>query len=300
MGVIETGHWYYKIETESGEFTPGREIGTLPIVRRFLQRIDFTDQRVLDIGTQEFVTPILVGRRDPKEIVAYDRLDLSTRFDFLKTFYPSLAKTTYVHGPGLPLNRLKSKLKTSEIDPVFDVVIFTGVLYHMPDPMAGLAMARSFLREGGLMLFETSVSTDSGYTAEFNASGRLYPGSNYFQVAPKTIDYMCRALRMRVLDAFWRGEGPQVRRLFMVLRGEADAVAPAEDKWIRKQFVEADMRPWGLQFKELGDQGRPPVAFADPAPNAETGVLDVNQYIRDRDPIEFDTEYAILKHSHEI
>lgn len=39
----------------------------------------------------------------------------------------------------------------------FDVVVFAGVLYHMIDPLAGMAIARSFLREGGIAVLETSV-----------------------------------------------------------------------------------------------------------------------------------------------
>ncbi len=290
--------WYYKIEVEPEVFTPGRPIGTLPIVRSILQNISLKGQRVLDIGAQEFVAPILIERQSPSEIVAYDRLSLTDQFEFLKNIY-GMPTTTYVHG--IPLLELRNELSKKNIDPVFDFVNFTGVLYHMLDPLAGMALARSFLRTGGIMFLETSVSTRDDYVAECNHNAQLYPGSNYFQISPKALDYWCRMLRMEVLDAVWYGsEG--IRRIFMVLRACDGVVAERQDKWIRKSFLVEDFRPYGLDYDKLaqGDKadvpfealsGYEPLVRVPAAPN----YVDVDATVRARGQARRDAERAILR-----
>ena len=42
----------------------------------------------------------------------------------------------------------------------FDVVVFSGVMYHMLDPLGGLAHAHSLVRDGGLLILETSAIID--------------------------------------------------------------------------------------------------------------------------------------------
>lgn len=288
--------WYYRIEVEPGKYTPGRRIGTLPTVRRIIDAIDFTGQRVLDIGTQEFVYPILVEPKNPAEVVAYDRLSLTDQFAMLNDVY-NLRRTKYVHG--IPLGDLKQRLTSDGIDPVFDIVNFTGVLYHMADPLPGLAMARSMLRENGLMVLETSVSSDDGFTAECNNRALLYGGSNYFQVGAKVLDYWCRMLRMKPVDCFWHG-GDRIKRLFIVMHATDRVIAEVEDKWIRKRFARVDFEPFGLFYDELASdkpkvgydriRGFGPLVFTDTRPK----YLDVYATAKGRREIPFQPAKAIV------
>lgn len=249
--------WYYQIEVEPGRSTPGRPIGTLPTVRRIVDSIDFTGQRVLDIGTQEFAAPILIESKDPEEIVAYDRLSLVDQFDLLKEVY-GLSSTTYVHG--VPMQELKDTLTAQGITLPFDIVVFTGVLYHMVDPLPGIAMARSMLRNNGLMVLETSVAAREGFVADCNHAASLYKGSNYFQVSPQILDYWCRMLRLRPIDVLWYG-GEDIKRMFVILQAETEAIAETEDHWIRKGFVTKDFEPFGLHYHEL-TSAKDPVPYS--------------------------------------
>ncbi len=245
--------WYYRIELRKNEYTNGRRIGTFSLLKEIFERVDFVGKRVLDIGSQDFAAPILMQYHGASEIHAYDRLDLSHRMEQLKECY-DLSRVLYLRG--LPLLELKKKIESRGQSPAYDIVNFTGVLYHMIDPLAGLAIARSFLRQNGLMIMETSTSTDPGYVAQCNHHGSLYPGSNYFQVSVPTLDYWCRALHMEVVDAYWKGCKKGIKRTFLILRA-IDHVLADDDEWIRKGYWEADFMAYGLDYKALASSATP-------------------------------------------
>src|SRR5688572_5360337 len=130
MQPIPLGPWYYQIEVAPGVFTPGMQHYNLSICRSLLKQVDVTDLRCLDIGTQEFVIPILLYHAGAAEIIAYDRLSNTPKLEFIKPIYNFNA--TYVHG--ISLNDLKKHLIMTGLSQRFDFVNFTGVLYHMVDP----------------------------------------------------------------------------------------------------------------------------------------------------------------------
>jgi SAM-dependent methyltransferase len=248
-------NWYYRIELSNGTFTDGRLRPTLALCRAFFPRIDKTGLRCLDIGTQEFVAPVLFRRQGAAEVVAYDCLDLEDRRRVVAAAYG----VEFRYAAGLPLMGLKAHLRQQGVDPVFDYVNFCGVLYHLPDPLTGLAIARSFLRSGGLMLLETSVSLDAGFVAHVNHAGRLYPGSNYFQVSLEALDYWVRMLRMRVVDVAFSGDD-RIGRVVAVCRAVDWHVAEPGDGWMSRGFVDRDLAWFGLNFAELGSAA-PPVPY---------------------------------------
>jgi hypothetical protein len=228
----------------------------LKVLKSIFKDVNFAEKRALDLGTMEFVAPILMSSHGAGEVIAYDRKSLVPQFEQLAKIY-DLSRTRYLYGR--PLLELRAQMKEEGVDPVFDIVNFTGVLYHCMDPLSSLAIARSFLRENGLMILETSVSTDEGYVARCNHRGTLYSGSNYFQVSVSTLDYWCRILRMEVIDAYWRG-GPELKRAFLVLRACPEIVAESEDTWIRSDFLSDDFFPVGLDYSRLKSD-LPPVEY---------------------------------------
>lgn len=70
----------------------------------------------------------------------------------------------------------------------------------MIGPLARLATVRGLVRNGGLLIVETSVSATRDFVAYINAEGRFYPGSNYFQISLGTLDYFMRMLRLKPID----------------------------------------------------------------------------------------------------
>jgi hypothetical protein len=66
--------WYYVIELGPGLYTPGKERPNVGLTRRLLHKVEIeSGARCLDIGAQEGLVSILLGRRGG-EVVAYDRI----------------------------------------------------------------------------------------------------------------------------------------------------------------------------------------------------------------------------------
>src|SRR5204862_4973199 len=88
--------------------------------------------------------------------------------------------TAFDYVAGLQLAELPSRLD-AEGGRFFDLVVFSGVLYHMINPLGLLATARGFCKAGGLFLIETPVTQRPETSVIFNAKGKTYGApSNYF------------------------------------------------------------------------------------------------------------------------
>jgi hypothetical protein len=248
--------WYYKIELPGGTFTNGTPRENFALCRQFFPRIEKTGLRCLDLGSQDFAGPVLFLRQGAGELVAYDRLNLETRRQVISKAYDA----QFHYASGLSLMSLKQHLRDQHISTAFDYVNFCGVLYHMIDPLAGLGLARSFVRTGGIMLLETSFAVDQGYVARVNHAGKLYDCSNYFQVSLDSLDYWLRMLRMKIIDAAftdpWMGT---IGRVVVVCRAVDQPVAEPEDTWMLKPWVEKDFEPYGLNYAELASTVSPVV-----------------------------------------
>jgi len=250
---IEAMDWYYNVELKPGAFTNARIRGTSSMTRDVVRNIDLSGQRCLDIGAQECLLTAMMARQGAAQVAAYDRLDLSDRIALIKEAYN--VDFDYYHS--LQLNELPARLKSENVKP-FDVVIFAGVLYHMIDPLAGLATVRSFVREGGLVVVETSVMARGDFTAEINAKGRYYPGSNYFQISMGTLDYFMRMLRLRPLDVLYtKPSDDGVCRVTIVARAVKSVVPTDDDEWMRKPWVRQDMESAHLSYDELASESEP-------------------------------------------
>ncbi|PRY20247.1 uncharacterized protein DUF1698 [Aliiruegeria haliotis] len=245
--------WYYEIEVAPGVMSGGRVRGTLGMTREVIANMDLEGARCLDIGTQEAVAPVLMARQGASYVAAYDRLDLSDRLAIVQSSYG--VDIDYYHS--LEMHQLKQALNEREV-PAFDVVIFAGVLYHMIDPLVGFAVARSTLRDGGIAVIESSVYVSDEFVMQFNAGGRYYQGSNYFQVSLACYEYFAHMVRLKPIDLlFTRPSASGISRVSMVCRAVTDVIADADDTWIRKGFVAQDMAAYGLRYRELASDKAP-------------------------------------------
>ena len=277
--------WYYGIELRPGVRTAGRRRGSLSLVRHQIKNMDVLGQRCLDIGTQEGVVSTVLAQAGARKVVAYDRLNLSDRISLVQEAYG--VDFDYHHS--CQLSELPSRLEGTG-DVPFDIVIFAGVLYHMIDPLSGMALARSFLRNNGLMLLETSVAVSDEMVMQVNASGRYYQGSNYFQMSLATLDYFLRMLRLQVIDcrhistaaALENKNKEGVCRVSVVCRAVEDIIGCENDRWLREgseAWLTSDFEAVSLYFDRLKSD-QPPVSYSTGGLryHNEQGLKTVNLY----------------------
>ncbi len=244
------------------------------MVRRLLELTDLRDARCLDIGTQEALIPVSLLRLGAKSVVAYDRLDLSERIRLVQQAYG----VEFEYIPGLQMDELQTALWKDRKSPL-DVVVFSGVLYHMIDPLVGLCIARSLVREGGLFIVETAALVGDEPILHFNAAGRHYPGSNYYLPTLAWLDYVLRMLRLRAIACkHISKDRPNSRcRVAIVCRAVRDTLAFGDDHWMNQPWVGSDLERLSLDFVRLASN-KPEVPFSaeeEFSMHQETGSVDI-------------------------
>ena len=163
------------LELAPGVFTSGRDHWAVAQTRDLLRRVDVEGgggdgdgARCLDVGIQEGLVTILLERRGAAEVVGYDRLLRRPRLALVQ----QALETGFELVGGSKLQELPGALGPRQ---AFDVVVFSGVLYHMFDPFGGLAAVRGLVRDGGICVVETTTAFDDNEAMHFNSAGRFTP-----------------------------------------------------------------------------------------------------------------------------
>lgn len=224
---ILSDYWYYAIEHAPGEITPGHRFPSIANVRQLLADVDVRDQRCLDVCCMDGLVPALLLRRSPALVHAWDRIDQAAKFAFL-----GLSVAQFRQGRNL-VDMAAGYLP-------HDVVIFSGVLYHVFDPLAALLACRSVVRNGGIWIVETAASLHPGPTLEFNAAGHL-PGlenpahANYWVPTIDLLGYLLRLCHARPLAVRWYATHADQIRIAVVCRAESGVVGGDADPWLAAQ-----------------------------------------------------------------
>ena len=231
--------WYYSLELAPGLYTRGHDFPSVALTRDLLSRVDIESggangagARCLDVGIQEGLVSVLMQRRGAAEVVAYDRVTQAAKLSLVQK---ALESDFELIG-GIKLGDLPAAVQRAGHGP-FDVVVFSGVLYHMFDPMAGLTITRGLLRNGGILVLETAGTFDSRMSMDFNGEGRFDPNSLWWMSAT-CLDYLLRFLRLEVIDVdCLRGRGLARRkarrgRLAVACRAVAEPIAEPGDEWM--------------------------------------------------------------------
>jgi hypothetical protein len=233
---ILSNSWYYKIEIEKGIFTKGIEHQNLGLTRKLLRNIDIHNKTCIDLGTQEAVIPILLKRAGANLVVGYDRFDLSEKINIISTAYQ--VEFDYIRG--IQLQDLPETLDETKLGRSFDLVVFSGILYHMINPFGLMALVRGLCKTGGLFLIETAAIQHPKEMLIFNARGRIYgSSSNYFIPTTSWLDYALRMVGLMPLQAVYLGKinSESPIRLAILCRGQ-DSPCPLDknDKWMLENF----------------------------------------------------------------
>jgi tRNA (mo5U34)-methyltransferase len=135
--INSVANWYHRIEIKPGIVTPG--INDSPAMLRALQiPQDCSGLRVLDLGTRDGFFAFEFEKRGAAEVVALDYFPKEkTGFAVAAELLGS--KVTYVQANIYEV--------TPEKYGLFDVVLFLGLIYHLPDPLGALDIARAVCKD---------------------------------------------------------------------------------------------------------------------------------------------------------
>ncbi|MEM8770355.1 MAG: methyltransferase domain-containing protein [Pseudomonadota bacterium] len=189
--------WFHALDL--GDFqTPGRfkqggpqNITLFPALD-LMQHIDFTGMDCLDIGTVHGLSAFGMAMRGAKSVTATDVLEeMSPPWriarEALKLDVDYLTETTFDN----ILERIP--------DRKFDVIICTGVLYHMLKPTDAVIKCRQLLKPNGLLVLESAyMGQETRPIMELNAvTGSMKETTTYWRPSRSS---MLGILRMVGLD----------------------------------------------------------------------------------------------------
>lgn len=155
-------HWMHSIDFGDGFITSGQ----WPLnaeKQQALTDIDFGGAKVLDIGCWDGFYSFEAERRGASEVYA---TDLLTQRPFANnpTFLVAHAalKSHVRYFPDVSVYDIET-LGVHD----FDIVIFSGVYYHLKDPLRALAMLRRVMKDGACIYVEGPILKEPGCHAAF-------------------------------------------------------------------------------------------------------------------------------------
>lgn len=160
--VNTISHWHHQFEIYPGIVTPGTYDPTF-LLKKMTLPDDLGGKRVLDIGASDGFFTLEVAKRGA-EVVAIDY------------------RSKDLHGFGVmeSLNRIDVEYHQMNLYDIpvkefgkFDIIIFMGVLYHLPDMLRALSKIREM--SVGSMFLETHADTSLNPDI---AAARYYRGSS--------------------------------------------------------------------------------------------------------------------------
>jgi len=205
--------WYSKIELRPGIYTQSffshknDDVGVYPIsmIRHLLKNINPKELTCLDFGTMNGVLPTLLAKRGGKVYSQESMPEYYATVNLVREAY----NVNFVYDYNSSLFDLKKKYKND----TFDIVLFCGFFYHLINPFIEFAIARSFVAPGGLLIFETRVSSEKDCTIKFCES----PG---FVSTPSIsfLEKMCRIFSLKPIDMVYIGDKRADFRVAFVCR----------------------------------------------------------------------------------
>lgn len=136
----------------------------------------FSGATILDIGSWTGSTTYALASLGASHIVSVEEAVKYSLF------------TQYVSDsyqfPVRVISRSLYELEVKEMQEVFDIVYFPGVLYHLSDPVMALRILYNRLKIGGIIIIETMVPIPF---AELDYDRITGKGNNYFTCGPKVL-----------------------------------------------------------------------------------------------------------------
>jgi SAM-dependent methyltransferase len=177
--------------------------------------------------------PVLLKRRGAKKVFATDMFDFREKVALVK----QATHTDFGYAGKLRLERTVEQFAgIGEVN--FDLVVLSGVLYHVFDPMHALGVARSLVRPGGIVIVETAAVVEDGFAMYYNDQGRHYfDWTSFWFITPPCLDSILRYYRLAPLDCVFlhpdtSGSKP-ICRIAVACRAMRDCIPLEGDRWMR-------------------------------------------------------------------
>ena len=203
--------WYHNIELAPGVITAGRVNKNSSITRKLLRGVDLKGAKCVDIGAMDGFYAVLMLRKGAEQVIAFDRLNRRKQIRAIKK---ALGISFQYRGNRSVVEA--SQMLPRNIGGLADYVNFPGVLYHMYDPMSGLARMRGMTRRGGLVLVDTPAYNLPHEAVDYNHDGQYYTPTTYFLPTLRALQQMMLRVGLYPIACLWgslaRGTyGPMVR-----------------------------------------------------------------------------------------
>jgi tRNA (mo5U34)-methyltransferase len=155
--------WVHSIDLGNGFVTPGIWGTGNPFIIQGMNDIDFTGKKVLDIGCWDGAYSFMAERLGASEVYSTDLVS-QRNFEGSPTYQIAHAAT---HSRA----RYIPTLSVYDVESLgirdFDVVLFTGIYYHLKDPLRALTCLRRVMKTGAVILVEGAILTEPGCFAKF-------------------------------------------------------------------------------------------------------------------------------------
>jgi 2-polyprenyl-3-methyl-5-hydroxy-6-metoxy-1,4-benzoquinol methylase len=214
---------YHVIEREPGVWTEGNNFLNIGLTRHLLKDVEVKNKTCLDIAAMEGLIAILMARRGASHVVAWDRVQWPL----------DAGKAT---GQWLPTIEAQVGRGLDELSGVYDVVVASGLLYHVLDPLQALLYIRGTVRNGGLLILETAAIQGNEPVLEFNTNCHIYgpvQSADYWFPTIGLLDYLLRFAHLQVLNACYFSQTHKVMRVAVVCRATSGVAMP--DTWLSAQ-----------------------------------------------------------------
>ncbi|WP_439619580.1 methyltransferase domain-containing protein [Hyphomonas sp.] len=208
--------WYYTVELDKGRYTNGFSFKNIAPTRRVLEGVDVKGRSLLDISTMEGMFSILMSRRGG-QVMATDSLDSTSRINLLKSVYG--CRFDYI--PNMPVKNFAEQmialqasksfvpdrpLTPTEVTPYgFDVVLSSGLIYHVLNPIDHLVTYRQLCKLGGLCIIESAVllSDDIEMVHDWRGDSKAFGGNATWFVSTRALEVFLKACFFEPLAYAW-------------------------------------------------------------------------------------------------
>ncbi len=221
----DSEYWYYTVELSDGSFTPGHSFDNVALTRKLLAGVNCEGADCFDFGTMEGLIPTLLAKRGAARVVAVDAMNFSKKVALVQ----GLHGVDFDYHGNVQLDatvefvRRKALLEdySGTVSPSrFDIVVASGILYHVFSPFHLLGHARSLVKVGGLVIVETAALMRKDFLMQYNFNGDRYIYQwcdNWFVTVP-LLDYLLRYCKLAPLDCIYIRQTDELIRIAVACR----------------------------------------------------------------------------------